>query len=94
MSKAKNLKNFPNDNISITRDLPPVLRPLKKELLNQRRVMPPEEKTRASVRFLKQWPYLQLKSGSNVIHHDADKSAIVKNILGMDPKFHVTESTD
>ena len=57
LSSAKNLKGK-DTNISISPDLPPVLRPLKRELLNKRKTLPPQQKSRAHLRYLREWPYI------------------------------------
>ena len=61
LDAAKNLKHFPDCKVSISPDLPNDLRPLKTELLNKRKNLPPEQKKNSSVRFLKQWPYVELR---------------------------------
>ena len=46
--------------ISLSPDLPPKLRQLKTELLNIRKGLPTEQKSRSTVRYLAQWPYVKL----------------------------------
>lgn len=79
--KGKNL------NISISPDLPPVLLPLKKELLTKRSTLAPEAKARAHVRHLRQWPYLELSMGKNkeAIHPSLSQRDIVESYLGSTP---------
>ena len=67
--------------------LPPVLRSLKKELLEKRRELPPEVKSRAHVRYLRQWPYVELSMGKNKtsIRPSTTQRAIVQKFLGSAP---------
>ena len=64
MTGAKGLRNHA-DRISVSPDLPPVLRPLKAELLNKRKALPPEQKSRSFIRYMKQWPHIELVCGQN-----------------------------
>ena len=91
---AKNLRNH-MDNISLIPDLPPVLRPLKTELLNIRRDMPPDRKSRSSLRYLKQWPYIELVCGqSRPIQPTITIEAIAKEVIGTDPFLKLIEPTE
>ena len=60
LSNAKNLKASPL-RVSISPDLPPSLRPLKADILKQRKELPPEVKRISQVRYLPSWPYVILK---------------------------------
>ena len=73
--------------VSLSPDLPPVLRPLKNELPEKRRELPPEVKYRAHVRYLRQWPYVQLSMGKNKtsIRPSTTQRAIVQKLLGSTP---------
>ena len=83
---ARRLKNS-DLRVSLSPDLPPVLRPLKKELLEKRRELPPEVKSRAHVRYLRQWPYVELSMGKNKtsIRPSTTQRAIVQKFLGSTP---------
>ena len=61
---ARGLKNS-DLRVSISPDLPPVVRLLKKELLEKRRTLPPEVKSKAHIRYLRQWPYVELSMGKD-----------------------------
>ena len=60
LSNAKNRKASPL-RVSISPDLPPSLRPLKADILKQRKELPPEVKRISQVRYLPSWPYVILK---------------------------------
>ena len=60
LASAKNLKDT-GTNVSISPDLPPVLRPLKTELLKCRRDLPDAQRKLARIRHLPRWPYVDLK---------------------------------
>ena len=57
LSSAKNLKNK-NTNVSISPDMPPVLRPLKDDILKIRKELPPDDKRTSQVKYLPNWPYV------------------------------------
>ena len=93
LSGAKGLKHR-TDRISVSPDLPPVLRPLKTELLNKRKALPPEQKSKSSLRYRKQWPYIELVCGQNdPIRSTVTKEAIAKEVLGIDPYLDLKEPT-
>lgn len=64
LSSAKNLKEINEKNkdkqIIISPDLPPVLRPLKADILKQRFQLPPEKKKLSNIKYLPTWPYVTL----------------------------------
>ena len=85
LANAKNLKNS-GLSVSIAPDLPPKIRPLKTELLNVRKDMSPDQKRQATVRYLKQWPYVQLKcAGDKIIKPSLSQRELTTSILGFDP---------
>ena len=59
LTNAKNLKNC-TENISISPDLPPVLRPMKSDLLKQRKSLPAADKQKSHIRYFPTWPYVSL----------------------------------
>ena len=61
VSGAKHLKNY-DGNISISPDLPPVLRPLKGDISNQRKDLPLDVKSKYHVKYLPCWPFVCLNS--------------------------------
>ena len=56
LNKARNLSK--SDKISLAPDLPPKLRPLKTDLLNQGKDLPEEAKKSAKLKHLKSCPYI------------------------------------
>ena len=91
LGNAKKLRNHP-DAISISPDLPPVLRPMKKELLAKRKDMPQSQKSKYNLRYLRQWPYIVLAGPEkSTIHPSISKEAIVENIIGLSPLVSIPE---
>ena len=92
LQNAKLLRSL-KDNISISPDLPPILRPLKKELLHKRKNLTPNEKKGSIVRNLKQWPYVELKLiNGPVIRPTAKPEDIVHSVLGFHPMVTFPEN--
>ena len=60
LSNAKNLKGS-KMNVSISPDIPPILRPLKKDILEMRKRLPSGEKEHARVKYLPRWPCICLE---------------------------------
>lgn len=91
LMNAKNLKDS-RRNISISPDIPPPLRVLKKDILNQRKNLPADLKQTARIQYLKEWPYVKMTTseGPDVLP-TIDKNNIITNILGTDPLFKITE---
>ena len=74
------------DDISISPDLPPVLRSLKTELLQKRKTLALEEKKRAHIKYLREWPYVESAVGNDrKVHSNVTKDILVKSILGFSP---------
>jgi hypothetical protein len=61
LSNAKELKNT-QMNISISPDLPPILKDLRDEILKERKNQPTEQKKQSKIEYTKSWPYMTLKS--------------------------------
>ena len=57
---AKKLAKSKQEGISISVDVPPCLRKVKKELLDIRKALPDERKKRSFVKHLPSWPYFEL----------------------------------
>ena len=92
LSGTRNLRNS-NRKISVSPDLPPVLRPLKDSLMLKRSKMRPELKSKSRVRYLPQWPFAELKvEGQAAINPTETLASIVSKKLGMNHIFRVTES--
>ena len=89
LQNAKFLKSH-TGKISIAPDLPPVLRPLKKELLEKRKNLSASEKKGAIIRNLRQWPYVDLKIVNGpVIRPSANAEDIVHSVLGFHPMMRM-----
>ena len=87
---ARKLKNL-ESNISVCPDLPPVLRPLKTELLQIRKSLPPEKKKNSHIKYLRQWLYLELTiPNSPKVRPSCQVNKIVTSALGVNPlcSFH------
>ena len=92
LANAKNLKGRAN-HISISPDVPPVLRPMKKDLLQKRKDLPPEDKRRSYIRYHRQWPYMDLAVGNNrFVKSDIRKDTIIQSVLGVNPMLSIQEA--
>ena len=89
----RTIKNY-NKKISISPDLPPVLRPAKDELLQERSKLPLQTKQKSRIKFLPQWPFVQMK-----VEGRAPKSsslilrAVTTSMAGVDPLLKLNESS-
>ena len=80
----KVLKHFPGCNVSISPDLPNDLRPLKTELLNKRKTLPSDQKKNSSIRFLKEWPYVELRVKNHPTIRPSESVAhVCERVLGL-----------
>ena len=85
LSGARNLKNHPGCKVSLSPDLPPVLRPAKKDLLKIRKDLPDGLKFQAGIRYLPHWPYVQLAvPGRDKQSPDITKRGVVEKVLNID----------
>ena len=81
LQNAKNLKDS-NSGISISPDLPPTLRPLKSDILKQRKSLPPETRRNSKVKYHPTWPYVSLSNRNQpTINPRITKEAVVKSYL-------------
>jgi hypothetical protein len=81
LTNAKNLKNT-QCNVSISPDMPPCLRPLKTDILNIRKDLPPAQKQLAQVKYLPSWPYICLKiRGKATMNPRIRKETIISKYL-------------
>ena len=60
LSNAKKLAKSKQAGISISVDVPPCLRKVKKELIDIRKALPDDRKRRSFVKHLPSWPYFEL----------------------------------
>ena len=94
LSGTKHLKGK-SRKVSLSPDLPPPLRPLKDELMLKRRDLEPAVKSKSRVRYLRSWPFVDLKiENRDTVRPSTELRQIVKNVLGVDPIFEIVESTD
>ena len=59
LAATKHLKHV-TKKISLSPDLPPVIRPLKDELMQARSELAPELKRKSKMRYTPQWPFVYL----------------------------------
>lgn len=59
LSRAPRLKKS-KKNLSISPDIPPILKPLKNDILQHRKNLPPAQKQNSRVKYSKTWPYISL----------------------------------
>ena len=91
LGNAKNLAGR-DTNISISPDIPPVLRQLKKDLLAQRRNLDANKRKHSSIQYIKQWPYMKLKIRNQDDQYPrVSQQTIVKDVLGLNPLVEVLE---
>ena len=81
LANAKNLKNS-SQNVTLSPDLHPVLRPLKADILKVRKNLPPLRKQQTTVKYLPSWPYICLKErGKPTVNPSISKEEIVAAYL-------------
>ena len=87
LSNPKNVRTL-KDPISISPNIPPVLRPLKTELVHKRKALPATTKKGARVKYLNKWPYVELTVPDYpTIRHSSTKESIVESVIGFKPYF-------
>lgn len=78
LKRAKNLRNHP-DKISISPDVAPAIRPLKNDILDQRRQLSEDQRKLSQIKYLKQWPYFQLNiNGKKHSTPNISKAEVIK----------------
>ena len=103
LAKAKKLQGT---NISMSVDVPPCLRKVKKELLEKRKNLSPETKRRSYIKHLPSWPYLELRypipkiGGSDpnsvdmvVVPHSFSKASVAQSAADMDEPLEYVIAT-
>ena len=81
--------------ISISQDLPPVLRPLKDSLMLKRKNFTPEQKSQSRVHYLPVWPFVELQRKNRPPQHpETPMSDVLSKIIDMNPLFKVVENTE
>ena len=90
---AKNIQSYlaalpPNQQdrkISMSIDLPPLIRPLKNELMQKRRELPLERKRKSKLRYITQYPFVELRiEGEPTLRPSVSLTDITKSTLGLD----------
>lgn len=93
LAGAKNLKHVVKKT-SISPDLPPVLRPLKNDLMLKRSTLPAEQKSKSRVRYLPHWPYVELRIENRQPQRpETEFFTIANKILGVNPLLLVRETS-
>ena len=86
---ANNLKNQKR-KFSVNPDLPPLVRDLKGELLKMKQELPAAVKAKASIRYLRQWPYVELRMPDRPsLKPLTPATSITQRLFGFDPHFKV-----
>lgn len=88
LAGCRNLKGT-QSKVSVSPDIPPVLRPIKKDLMLYRSTLPDEEKRRSHIRYTREWPYMELAMpNSKTYRTTVNKSDTLERILKLNPLFH------
>ena len=86
----QNAKNLKGKDISISPDLPPVLRKLKKDILTQRKELSPPLRKQSNIRYLRQWPFVKLAiKDQQDLYPRILQTVIVKDLLGTSPNLEL-----
>ena len=81
--------------ISVAVDLPPILRPLKDNLMLTRSKLAPNIKSKYRERHLPQWPFVELRiDGQSPKRPQETLGDITSKILGFDHVFKIVENTE
>ena len=89
LQSAKNLKGK-DTAVTISPDLPPVLRKLKTDVLAQRKELDPNIRKHSFIKYVKLWPYIKLSiRGQPDRDPRIAKETIVKDILGENPRLEL-----
>ena len=87
-----NAKHLKGKNISISPALPPILRQLKTDILNQRKTLDLNTRKNTRIQYLKQWPYVKLAiKEQDDVYPTISQKAIVKELLGVSPNLDFPE---
>ena len=74
---------------------PPVLRPLRKDLLQKRNELPADAKRQSGIRYRPKWPYLELSvRGQPSIKHNASQGSVVSTVLGTALSLNINEPSE
>ena len=93
LAGTKNLRGH-TKKISVSVDLPPILRPLNDNLMLMRSKLEPNIKSKSRVRHLPQWPFVELRiEGQSPKWPQETLASITAQVLGFDHVFRVNENT-
>ena len=91
ISGTKHLKNY-SGKVSISPDLPPVIRPLKDELMEARAKLPTDIKQKSRLKFLPQWPFVELRiEGQSPKRPSSSLSSVTSKMLSIEPLLRLRE---
>ena len=77
--------------MSVSPDIPPVLRPMKDNLMKERSQLEPSVKAKSKVRYLPIWPFVELKiDGQSPVGPKETLASITEKILGFDPVLKIS----
>ena len=95
VNAANKLQNH-DTQLSLIPDIPPVLRPLRKQLLKIRKDLPTaHQRKRATIRYKQHWPYVELlMPDQEPIAPSIDKKQIVESVLGFSPCLNLKRASD
>ena len=82
LAGARGLANCP-DKISMSPDLPPATRCLRKDLMKKRATLPTMDKRNSTIKYLKVWPFVQLAiKGKPSLQPTITKEQVTESLLG------------
>ena len=85
LSGTKHLNNY-SGKVSIRPDLPPVIRPMKDELIEVRSKLPRYIKLMSKLKFLPHWPFLELRiDGQTPKRPSISLNAVTTKMLDIEP---------
>ena len=94
LAGTRNLRNH-DRKVSLSPDLPPVLRPMKDALMLTRSKLAADIKSKSRVRYLPTWPFVELRiDGQPPRRPDTTRADLVTNILGINPVLRIRESVE
>ena len=84
LAGTKHLKDHPK-KITVSPDITPVIRPYKDELMKFRKAMTPELKSKTCLRYLTEWPFVELRTeGKPPKKPEVTLRDVTPTILGID----------
>ena len=91
ISGTKHLKNY-YGKVSISPDLPPVIRPLKDKLMEARAKLQTDNKQKSRLKFLPQWTIVELRmEGQSPKRPSSSLSSVTSKMLSIEPLLRLRE---